>query len=776
MERAWRWFAAAFAIVMCVVAGLQTSIGNGVFADSLNWRLFFYIIPSIFYLAFAFGYLRVRDSATEAGRWLTLLLLIALMQSLVLWSRGWESGIVPRATLWFFLVTVLLVGFRGLAIAHGSPPSPAWFRRLRTVPMVLLSVGASLVVSSLFLQVTLTRNGSGGSPLPTGGRLLLRQVRWVTAEIGLTQDIDDLATGIPSVAFDVAGAVLYAVAVLAALATLVRLVRARFASTRLRSSRVLPVTGAATMLCALWAVSDIYWGWQFSLDRMRWAAWLGFACWTATLGFGLTAVLRIARASGGSKNLHNLMLFQVPLALFNFFMVPEYIYYSLGGGIFPVPLAGLGLLLLGLQMQSWGYAALLLGREAAPHHLTGQNRAIGHRGAIKAYLLAGVLFVLSSVLAIKAQEGFPSPASQSSDTPHYHLFSVVSLDSAIEKLNQYGAMGYRFLDQTVAEGGAYTVIMEKSSPGTYQYLYASGTLHKSKFEESLNANGARGFRYIQGSMGSAGPSVGGLLSSSIFSYPVCVGLMERVVGADDSYEYKTFSPITLGSLAKDLSNAAGAGFQPVEAGDPSLGRGNHFAIVERSSRKSPQSGSVASDYRFIGISQLKDRERKIAEHVAGGFRILFTGYGHSGLHSEQSAFFALLEKSKPETEIEGPPVGREYKFLDSLQEGIEDKNLAAFVQQLNGAAASGYRPLGTPISTTFHTDRWLKPHFKFSAVLERSDRRLEYRFATADDTTGLSRLLAELWKEGFRVARSGLLTNQSAIVERELASTESKTQ
>jgi hypothetical protein len=163
----------------------------------------------------------------------------------------------------------------------------------------------------------------------------------------------------------VAGYVLYAVAILAALGTLVWLVRTSFSSARLRSSPVLPVMGAVTMLSALWGVSDIYWGWQFNLDRVRWASWLGFACWIATLGFGFIVVLHIARWPGGNKNLCNLMLFQVPLALFNFHMVPEYIYYSLGGGIFSVPLAGLGLLLLGLQIESWAYAALLLGRETA---------------------------------------------------------------------------------------------------------------------------------------------------------------------------------------------------------------------------------------------------------------------------------------------------------------------------------------------------------------------------------------------------------------------------
>jgi hypothetical protein len=365
MERAWHWFAAAFAIVMCVVAGVQISIGGGVFVDSFRWRLFLYIIPSIFYLALAFGYLRVRDNAAAAGRWLTVLLLMALMQSLLLWSRGWESGILARATLWFFLATVLLAGFRGLAFANSVSPPPAWFRRLQVVPTVLLGLGAALVVSSFFLQVTLTRDGRAGDPLPAGWRLLLRQVRWVTAAIGLTRDMDDLTTGIPSVAFDVVGYVLYAVAILAALGTLAWLVRARFGSTRMRSSLLLPAMGAVTMFSALWAVSDIYWGWQFNLDRVRWAAWLGFACWIATLGFGLLVVLQIARSPGGSRNFCNLMLFQVPLALFNLFMVPEYIHFSLGGGIFPVPLAGLGLLLLGLQMQSWAYAALLMGRETA---------------------------------------------------------------------------------------------------------------------------------------------------------------------------------------------------------------------------------------------------------------------------------------------------------------------------------------------------------------------------------------------------------------------------
>jgi hypothetical protein len=123
--------------------------------------------------------------------------------------------------------------------------------------------------------------------------------------------------------------------------------------------------GAATMLSALWAVNDVYWGWQFNLDRMRWAAWLGFTGWAAILGFGPAGVLQIARAGHGGGNLRKLMLFQVPLVLFNLFMVPEYIYYSFRGGIFPVPLAGLGLVLLGLQMQSWAYAALQVGRETA---------------------------------------------------------------------------------------------------------------------------------------------------------------------------------------------------------------------------------------------------------------------------------------------------------------------------------------------------------------------------------------------------------------------------
>lgn len=423
---------------------------------------------------------------------------------------------------------------------------------------------------------------------------------------------------------------------------------------------------------------------------------------------------------------------------------------------------------------------------------------------MKRYFLVTVLFILGSALAVKAQEGSSaSPSPQGSGALPYHLFNVVSQDSVIEKLNQYGAMGYRFLAEAVAEGGAYTLIMERSSSGTYQYVYASGTLHKSKFQENLNAHGAKGFRYIYGTMG-GGPSGGGM-----FSPPVYVGLMEKASGADEAYEYKVVMPMRLGSFAKDLADAAAVGFQPVEAislaelAQPGVPGDRNLVIVERSSRKLPQTDSVASSYRFLGISQLKDRQGKIAENMTEGYRILFTGYGRSGLHSEQSAFFALLEKSpsaageahpitqaskqrqiehlpqdvpgpKAETEIQGGLGAREYRFLDAQQEGIENQQAAAFVQQLNDAAASGYRTLGKPISRTFHINRWGRPHVKFSAILERSASKLEYQLATADDTPGLSRRLTELWEQGFRVPPMGLLSNQSAIVEREVTSTETK--
>jgi hypothetical protein len=424
---------------------------------------------------------------------------------------------------------------------------------------------------------------------------------------------------------------------------------------------------------------------------------------------------------------------------------------------------------------------------------------------MKRYFLVTVLLILGSALTVKAQEGSSaSPSPQGLSTLPYHLFNVVSQDSVIEKLNQYGAMGYRFLAEAMAEGGAYTLIMERSSSGTYQYVYASGTLHGSKFQENLNAHGATGFRYIHGTMG-GGPSGGGM-----FAPPVCVGLMEKALGADEAYEYKVVMPMRQGSFAKDIANAAAAGFQPVEASSlaelAQLGGvpgDRNLVIVERSSRKPSQTGSVASSYRFIGISQLKDRQGRIAENMAEGYRILFAGYGTSGLHSEQSAFFALLEKSpraagethqitqagkqrqiehlpldvprlKAETEIQGGPVAREYRFLDAQQEGIENQQAVAFVQQLNDAAASGYRTVGKPISRIFHINRWGRPHVKFSVILERSASKLEYQLATADDTPGLSRRLTQLWEQGFRVRPMGLLSNQSAIVERELTSTETK--
>lgn len=390
--------------------------------------------------------------------------------------------------------------------------------------------------------------------------------------------------------------------------------------------------------------------------------------------------------------------------------------------------------------------------------------------------LVALLFLLSS--ALEAQEGSSvSPSREGSDAPPYHLFNAVSQDSVIEKLNQYGAIGYRFLAEARAEGGAYTVIMEKFPRGTYQYVYASGTLHKSKFQENLNANGARGFRFLNGTMGGAPPGGG------MFSEPLLFALMEKTSSPEDTYEYKVVAPMLLQSFAKDLGDAASLGFQPVEADSMAelsqlRGPGDRYlVIVERRSKKPAQTGAIARSYRLVGISELKDREFKTVEKVAQGYRILFTGYGRSGLHSE-SAFFALLERPPDAADaihsIAEKPAVREYRFLDAEQEGLESRQAGAFVRQLSDAAARGYEPADKPISRIFIINRWGKPHFKFTAVLQKSDRKLEYQLAYADDTPGLSRRLVELWEKGFRVPPMGLLSNQSAIVERELTSTQTK--
>ena len=88
----------------------------------------------------------------------------------------------------------------------------------------------------------------------------------------------------------------------------------------------------------------------------------------------------------------------------------------------------------------------------------------------------------------------PATSTGSETPPPYRLFNLVAEDSLKEKMNQYGATGYRFVGIATVEGGATQIVMEAAAGGPYEYEFASGSIFKHKLQESMNAAGARGFR------------------------------------------------------------------------------------------------------------------------------------------------------------------------------------------------------------------------------------------------------------------------------------------
>ncbi len=366
MERVVRWLATSLALAIC---------GLGAFGIWQDPRLAFFVALPVFYFVFALGYLPSRESSAASGRWLKVLLVLALAHLPALgWGffpwEPWQELALVRAATAAALAAALILGFRALSGSAASSQQPAWFGSLRPAASVSLVIGIALVISSLLLPTGYSYRqpapgplGNYQDPSAEGWELLAGRGGWVSEGLGLTSDFallrEPKGIGLAGL-FHTVGLTLYALAILTALAGLLWLLRSRFLLRRQRSFGFLSFLAALTMFAGLGVASDLYWAWLGAvggINEFPWSAWLGFACWAGTLVF---AVLTLTGVTGGwirSGYVRTLLLFQLPLALVNLVIIP---YYMVRGD---PPLTGLIALLVGLQMQSWGYAALFFGQE-----------------------------------------------------------------------------------------------------------------------------------------------------------------------------------------------------------------------------------------------------------------------------------------------------------------------------------------------------------------------------------------------------------------------------
>jgi hypothetical protein len=228
-------------------------------------------------------------------------------------------------------------------------------------PCVLLAGGAS-VLSSLMLRTTSSSPGWSEASA-SGLDVLLNKTQWITsyANVWADSSLSDKAPWIHLI-YASAGYSFYLVAITSTLAMVLWVILARASLRRLQSSRLLPAFTALSTLSTFWVCTDIFWGWHFSLEDTPWAALLATAFWLAAPLFALFLLAPVAWRKGrDSAPLRVFIAFQAPVAAFNFMMLPNY-FPTLHCGV-DLGIPGLGMLIIGLQLESLMCIALMMSNQ-----------------------------------------------------------------------------------------------------------------------------------------------------------------------------------------------------------------------------------------------------------------------------------------------------------------------------------------------------------------------------------------------------------------------------
>jgi hypothetical protein len=345
----------AFRAFMAIYAGTMTALAVGSrFESSLRsiysqWRDLWVLIAAVAlsYVALAFGYFSREDrEKTPPRRWLAIVFGLAVSLPIVIPSNTLGEKTVMRtvvntaAVLGYLAVSAfMLFEFRS-----GSDA----IRRAGRIPVTAALIGGiGLVISSLFLQTTADHG--------TGWNIVTRKADWITTGVNVGQGIFGPTIKWLQPIYAPGGYAIYLLAMIAALAMLARLVVSRLSVLRIQSSRIFPWFTAIFSFASLWVYTDIFWGWHFDFADAPRVAVLATVLWLAASLFGIVLLAPIVREELQIWRLRAILIFQLPIAAFNFLMLSNYFTIDLN-----VP--GLGMLIIGLQLETWACMALLASR------------------------------------------------------------------------------------------------------------------------------------------------------------------------------------------------------------------------------------------------------------------------------------------------------------------------------------------------------------------------------------------------------------------------------
>ena len=232
-----------------------------------------------------------------------------------------------------------------------------WSRRLLRPPWHI-AVGALLVLSSLFLEVT----DPWGPEM--GFRVLLGEETWITSEHGIPDvfGYGEWEGGRFLLAH--LGRGVYVASLIVATLAFLHLVVQMFMSSRLRNSWMVNLMAWLSAFLAIYSIADFYYGWLgFLLNQAKGLAWILYGLWLihwmTPLVILSTLILRGGRMMETWPSLPRwLLVFFTPLLLFDMTTIPL---LSLDFDLW-----GLAGFFLGIQMLCWGYVELVTNRPLSP--------------------------------------------------------------------------------------------------------------------------------------------------------------------------------------------------------------------------------------------------------------------------------------------------------------------------------------------------------------------------------------------------------------------------
>ena len=345
MGRSLRLFLIAYALTMITCTA---SLGKSSFSEpDMVWFLFGYAAVS--YLALALDQTFTNDHTGGSRRTaLAVMFAAALSLPVVFYFETSPSERSIRLTCMLAIAVPAYLFCTGLLLHRMKAERKRKEGRFWQVGVAsALVAGAAMVMASIAMNTT--EHARGWS-------ILGLKAKWITSEV-------NVATGFfgPEIAwlqpfYKPGGYVFYLLALIATISMLVGLVASRMNLRRARESVLCRASLLIINIAGFWVLNDIFWGWHFDLSNNPVPATIATALWLAGPLFVVVLVIPLIWRKNDVWRLRMLLAFQFPIAAFNMAMIGEYWSSDLD-------LPGLGLLILGLQLESLACIELLASRD-----------------------------------------------------------------------------------------------------------------------------------------------------------------------------------------------------------------------------------------------------------------------------------------------------------------------------------------------------------------------------------------------------------------------------